>query len=355
LPTPSFRSAEAFFNRLPRLINDLRFRWMPPKSPVVGHEPIHLQVFTNALMRPYDFVPEGLAAMLAELNNAKALELDTFKFTLEQIPTIQTIEFSGWGEPLLVPDLFQMIQHAQNFNGARAVVVSNGLLSERYLDALFAATLEALIIRLHAHKPSTYWLMTGHPPAEYVDLKEALSGLIRQRARRRANLRIEVQLTVDTQTYTQIPEMIRFAEEMGVEGIRFNNFQSYIPEQDAYRTLFREQADILRFLNTLREEDYRIRVQLPPLLDSNLKGFRNCRDPFTSVGVDGSCHISPCTRQLIHFQEKGNVWDPDFWNNGQYQWLRSVHQSDASTEIPSACQGCPNNLPIPPRVLNAHL
>jgi hypothetical protein len=107
-------------------------------------------------------------------------------------------------------------------------------------------------------------------------------------------------------------------------------------------TLYNDDPIILAFLDRIRPNLVAMNVTLPKLLDREMVTHRNCKDPFTTVTVDAECNVSACSRQWLLNGKMGKVWDQEFWNNDQFQWLRGVHGT-ATHEVPKPCQNCPNN------------
>lgn len=347
------------FNQIPKAINLVRYRFWPDKNPRVAYEPIHMQVQVTQRCGQTCTMCYGHAEHLhpnfSERSRSKDMDLKTFTYLLEQMPTLESLVFSGWGEPFLNPDLFKMVRAVHRYNGASTEVVTNGLHLADRQDEILASPLRVLVISINGHKPSMYSAMTGMNAQNFITVRDNVKALIRKRNQRRRGkqphpLRVELSMVLDTTHYREIHDMIAFAQELGVDGIRFENYTS--PDhQKSHRTLYRQDTEVLNVMMNLNPANYRIRVTLPTLLDKEMSNHRYCRDPFTTVTVDGSCNISACSRQQLFMGRMGKVWDGDFWNNDRFQWLREVH-GNGEFEVPLACQNCPNNVHLPGRVLN---
>jgi radical SAM protein with 4Fe4S-binding SPASM domain len=70
---------------------------------------------------------------------------------------------------------------------------------------------------------------------------------------------------------------------------------------------------------------------------------RTCADPHKRVAIDGDCNVSACTRWLLLDGKMGKVWEPDFWKNDRFEWLRGVHSPHSQQSVPRSCQNCPHN------------
>lgn len=349
------------WNRLPQLMNYLRYKFFPHLQ-VVGHEPIHLEVFMNSPLPQF----KNLSPGLLDSPTGKEFDLESFKFALEQVPAIQSLRFSGWGEPFLNSDLFRMVNHAVAQNGATTTVVTSGLLLRDRMDELMGSQLHRLVVLMNGHKPSVYSASTDEHPSLFIDIQRNVEHLIQVRNRNPyTQLQVELSMIVDTENFWQVPEMIRFAEALGVDAVRFENYAPRRAEEPSSRTIYRHNLLACNFLAALKPEEYSIQVTLPVPLASDASYQRNCLDPYTSVGVNGDCHVTACSRQLIYGRDRAKIWNADFWNNNAYQQLRQIHRQargnlytqedflqQTTLPVPMACQRCPKSMADAPKVLN---
>ncbi len=72
------------------------------------------------------------------------------------MPDLKCVQFGGYGEPLLHPDIARMVKHAHE-RGLRTELLTNGLLlSEDASEALCLSGLDAIILSLDGASPETY-------------------------------------------------------------------------------------------------------------------------------------------------------------------------------------------------------
>ena len=338
------------WNKLPQLLNLARYRMLSrQQDSVLDYEPLHLHI------NPLECQPHlNLPQSVPESAEASRLDKETFRFLLEQVPTIRTIEFScRKADPLEMSDLFRLVDYAYQFNGTESTIVTEGWHLASRMEDILSSRLATLVIPLAAHRPSQYALMSGRPLQHFVTLKNMIEELVLRRKTENPNLEIELVMQVDIHNYQEIPDMIRFAETLGVNGIRFENF--YSPELDprCERTVFTDHRPILRYLEELTHTVLpacTIAVVLPRPLERDMSGHRNCLDAYSTVSVDAELNVSGCSRQLLTHDYQGKIWDEDFFNNPLYQWMRAIHCKDAASDapkadVPAACQRCPRNLP----------
>lgn len=374
-----------FWNKLPRILNMARTRLqLDLKQEVLDYEPIHLHINpaelhpvadttgyslpdanvfsplsrqmemgSPALKPQQGALPSGEHHSLAPVS-LQRLALENFRFLMDQVPAVRTIEFSGKrNDPLENPDLAKMVDYANRFNGAESTIYTDGLLLGPYIDELLKCRLHTLVVRLHSHRPSLYALLTNQPLQQFVQIRDNVARLLKRKQELKSTLEIEFLMTVDIHNYRQIPEMIQFAESMGVDGIRFENYLSPEVGQQSDRTLYRHQPNVVKFLEGLKRNGLRgtrLMVTLPVPLDLDMSAHRNCREAYGTVSVDAEFNVSGCSRQLLPLPAISKIWDEDFFNNDMYKWLRSIHGTinagGSQAEVPAPCRGCPRNMPV---------
>ncbi len=84
---------------------------------------------------------------------------ETFDGVLEglrALPSVQTVHFGGFGEPMAHPRIFEMLQRVKDL-GLRTEMITNGtLLDEARCDQLLAVDLDFLVISMDGAQPPTY-------------------------------------------------------------------------------------------------------------------------------------------------------------------------------------------------------
>ncbi|MDX2086158.1 MAG: radical SAM protein [Candidatus Melainabacteria bacterium] len=340
-----------WMNQLPQWINSIRYKIQRHQA-VLDYEPLHLEVFIDACCW-LDCARCHLSPEQACLgSNDKTLDLEAFQFILEQVPTVHSVGFSGPGEPLTTPDLLRMVRAAHQLGGAHTRITTNGLLLQQRAGDILNSPLNHLLVECFAHKPSAYGLITGKPPQQFVHILQSLQAFLGQRKRRQQPFPlVELSMVVDVFTYRRIPEMVAFVAELGADAVRFNNRLPEDPSDAALYTLYTHHREAKRYLESLTEAQFPIQVTLPLLHEKDMSQNRRCRSPYTTVGVDTNCSVTGCEKQQVASLTETKIWEPDFWNNDSFQWLRNVHGS-GSQAVPTACQRCPNNSGEAPRVLN---
>lgn len=341
------------FGRFVKLLNWIHYELLQETSIKTGAkpkalEPVKLHVYIPPDAEQGTRFYLGLVRTAARKGHANKevpfkLDLDTFKFILSQVPAVQEIEFSGWGEPFNNPAIFDMIKYAKQCR-IDCHVVSHGLFNNNVLKALFASGLNHVTINCLAHKPSAFSAISKRNPAEFLEIEKNIEQLLLVRRHYpQNNLTVELSMIIDLMTLGNIPEMVHYAEELGVDAIKFDNHLGNNPEERSLQTVLTHYKKAGHFLKQLTTKNFKIPVTLPVLLDPDMEQHRFCEEPHTTVSIDENLYISPCSRQLVFNELTHSIWDQDFWNNDQYQWLRNRHNNN-NEAVPKACQFCPKNM-----------
>ncbi len=151
---------------------------------------------------------EHCYATASALRDPRELDTTACLGILDQMAEagVPVVIFSG-GEPMLRPDLLELVQHASNV-GVRPQLSSNGTLATTaLLQQLSAAGLGYLGVSIDG-------------PAEFNDVfrgmprgrERAVRGL---EAAREAGVRTGLRMTVTAENFEHVPEMFALAEEVG--------------------------------------------------------------------------------------------------------------------------------------------
>lgn len=396
---PFFPKGVPFWNKLPQLLNFARHARLLKHQArnTLAYEPIYLHV------RPAETHPVYPGSELTQINptpTTHSMTYENFLFLLDQVPAVRTIEFSGLRhDPLETPDLARFINYAAQFNGAETSVVTDGFLLNRCADELLESRLTTLVIKMGAHRPSFYAQLTQQPLVNFVKLLENVRLIVQKKRALKSGVIIDLTMVVDIHTVSFIPEMIRFAEEMGVDGLRFENYLS--PEDGislSDKTLYTDQKKIVQALQRISNtvvKNSKLDITMPPLLDRDMSRHRHCIEPYGMVSVDRAFNISGCSRfsfsetfwadqhqappenttmeadnatskaakkapftgmaqdgrqKQIGLEKIGQdkIWEVNFFNSPMYRWLRNLHGShlvgQVQNPVPLPCQSCSRNM-----------
>ena len=345
-------------NRLSQFLNLVNYTLNALQHPdMLNYGPFYLHM-TPAEVHP--LVPQSLLELPSNGSGSplnlpsQRVNLSSFRFLLDQLPSILCIEFSGKAhDPFEHPDLLQMVDYAFHYNGAESLIHTDGLRLDEFTDAILKSKLRTLVINLIAHRPSSYGLLSGQPFALFVTILENVKVLLHRRRSCRSKLSVELRMTIDLHNYHEIPAMIYFAKDLGVNALHLDNYLPRDITMKSDRSLYRHQPDMVKYFREIEQvysSESGFKVYLPKLLEPDMSNYRHCRDAYNTVSVDSEFNVSACSQHQLLYGSLGKIWDEDFFNNPMYQWLRAVFSSNTdpafAPEVPLACQVCPRNTPM---------
>ena len=293
---------------------------------------------------------------------------------LRGVPSLRTMAFWGFGEPLLHPDIVEMVALAKGL-GAKTELITNGLLLDREMaEGLVMAGLNTLVVSVDGTSPeSDPDIRSG---ADFRLVQENVEGLHAvRRANSRDNPEIGLEFVATRRNVSELPNLHRLAYSMEASFVVVTNVLPYTEEV---------KEEILYWLATVSSYSMarskwspeivlpRIdahRENLEPLLGLLRQGGVIDPLPRRSDGAEGYCRfvgegavavawdgeVSPCValmhsytcyvlrrEKVIRRYTLGNVGREEItriWDRDEYVQFRArVQQFDFS---PCAhCGGC---------------
>lgn len=293
---------------------------------------------------------------------------------LQGVPSLRTIAFWGFGEPLLHPDIVEMVVLAKEL-GAKTELITNGLLLDREMaEGLIMAGLDTLVVSVDGTSPETHPGIRSGADLRVVD--ENVKGLrAARRAKSRQNPEIGLEFVVMRRNVSELPNLHRLAYAMGASFVVVTNLLPYTEEFKEEILYWLSASSSYRLVRSwwspeivLPRMDAR-REYLEPLL--GLLKHRGIIDllPRRSDGAEGYCRfvgegavaiawdgeVSPCVALMHSYtcyvlgREKfirryavGNIGQEKIthiWDSHEYRQFRTrVQQFDFSPCVD--CGGC---------------
>ncbi len=148
---------------------------------------------------------------------------------LRGMPSLRTMAFWGLGEPLLHPDIVEMVALAKEL-GAKTELITNGLLLDREMaEGLVMAGLDTLVVSVDGTSPESYAdIRSG---ADLGMVQKNVEGLhAARRANRRDNPEIGLEFVVTRRNVSELPNLRRLAYSMEASFIVVTNVLPYTEE-----------------------------------------------------------------------------------------------------------------------------
>ena len=183
------------------------------------------------------------------------LSLEQFYGIVNGIEDVQRVVLHGLGEPLLNPDLFEMVRYLKG-RGAYVLFNSNALaLNERRRLALVESGLDEYRVSLDAAQSETYKTIRGVAGLNKVKRNLlALTALMRERGH---GPKVSLWFTTMHENVAELPDVARFAVEAGIGEVYVQRLVYFdqglaVAEQSLYQKLeVQEQTALARGLRNL--------------------------------------------------------------------------------------------------------
>jgi len=234
----------------------------------------------------------------------------------------------NWGEPLLNPDIYDMIQHCSDKNIGTSLS-TNFSLEHVDIDKLVSSGLEYLVVSLDGTTQDVY---SEYRIGGNIDLVLANIARIVDKKRETGRKRpfIEWQFIVMKHNCHQIDSARKMAKELGVDLIRF------IPAGLPFNAPNREEL-AQKWCVDLTAGRKNANHRSP---DGPIK--MGCFYLYRSVTVNPVGAVGPCCVVFDEDDDFGNMLETDFseiWNNDKYRSARALFAGTPST-VRTVCESC---------------
>jgi len=275
----------------------------------------------------------------------RSISLETFNRFLDSIHRLGTrlVNVAGTGEPLLHPNIVEMISYA-NKKGILMTLSTNGeLLNNNLINKLIDSGLNGISISLNAGTNETY--MKLHPTAK-PDTFEKIKKNIKLLSK--SNIIVRVSFVLNKLNCHEVDEMVKTAIDLDVDVVDFLPFKPYkdsknlkipIKEQTLVNQQLKEFKKLLDLKGTfnnicLYSNFYDLNTK--PILAKIM-----CYSPysFTHIREDGSVHLCClCGKKL------GNINKNSFkeiWFSKEYSFFRNkVSNAENMSKIKKLDKNC---------------
>jgi tungsten cofactor oxidoreducase radical SAM maturase len=159
------------------------------------------------------------------------MSMNTFRRlmeSLDRLPGLTRVVFSGFGEPLTHPNILEMIETVRQRNTA-VTLGSNGLLlSAEMARELVRLGVDRLVVSVDGVKPETYASVRGAMLSQVLNNIRGLNEVKRQLGSLTPALGIE--FVVLKTNVTELAELTRFASQLNAARVLVSNVLSYTEE-----------------------------------------------------------------------------------------------------------------------------
>lgn len=273
------------------------------------------------------------------------LKLGEFKDILNGIPSLRKISLVGAGEPLLNPDIFEMILYAKSSRIITGLATNGALLSDHVCAKIKNTGVDWINISIDsANKDKFEAIRKG---ADFQQILDNIKRLVETKGDS-SSPDISLWFVVMKDNFNELPGVIRLAKELGIKNVSAQLQHTWgKPLFESLVSKSGGQIPCLELKNTLRQaksiaDHEKVLFDYVNIPDSSLN--RYCKWPWRACYITADGFVTPCCMhgsdpRIINF---GNIFKEKFdsiWNNALYQNFR---QQLKSKNIPSICVGCPS-------------
>ncbi len=286
------------------------------------------------------------------------MPLALFRRLVDSTPTLERLTLQGLGEPLLQPDLLEMVQHAKR-RGIEVGFNSNGMLLTRdRADRLVALGLDWLHISLDGATAETFEGIREGASLERVGSN--LVGLMEaKRAAGSALPWVRVVFVAMRRNVHELPALVSMLAQWGVDELHVQGLSHGFDDTDpagAYaqirafaeaETLEGADPEVVSAVFACAREQAEhcgvaLRLPTPDAPPTKRRPWRpGCSWPWDAAYVTSSGAVQPCCMVMGDDRvTMGNVHDgdlADIWAGEAYADFRAALLTDAP---PRVCAGC---------------
>ncbi len=250
------------------------------------------------------------------------MSLEQTKKILQYFPKATHLSFAGFGEPLLVEDIFKINKEFKKRPMKTSIITNGTLLLDRIHDILHAE-FHYIFVSINSLNPIEYKLTCGGNENTFHNIMKGIQILVEKRRSAEPYLNISFVLTRDL--FHRTPEIIKFAEEMKVDYLNLHNLIPHENYKDYTGILTTDDEEVVAKLTEWKRKRYKVRVNWPRLVQKELeKPARICKPLWSSLGIDIEGNTAGCHRAMGISKDYGNLFQEDkqVWNNTFRKKLR---------------------------------
>jgi radical SAM protein with 4Fe4S-binding SPASM domain len=292
------------------------------------------------------------------------LTLEDVIMITDQVPELRRTVLHGLGEPMLNPQLPQIVAHLRS-RGAHVLFNSNATaLSERMGRGLIEAGLNELRVSLDGATPATYARVRGVTEKTLPRILRNLRAFTAMQREMRAEApHVSFWFTAMRENLPELPMLADLALETGVREIyvqRLIYFGEGLAREDQalFRRAQEEEIAVIAATKARCEEhglQFRATGSVTPMeylgvqaSDLPARPWSACHRPYTLAYIAATGNVYSCCFAPFHpgpasSRVLGNVFETplaEIWNGPRYQAFRAAFESDDPWD---QCAGCGSN------------
>ena len=224
------------------------------------------------------------------------LSLDSFRNFIEpHLSEIELIYLQGWGEPLLHPDLWEMLALARGYDCQTGFTTSGALLKDRQRRRILDSGLDILSISFSGATAELHQSLRAH--SDWHQLCRQVEQLAELRRKGDYRLRIGLHFLMTCTNWVELPAFVRLAARLGADEVVATNL-TYTPtrrldELKAFGEIILEeqQAVLEEACRFARETGLRLHIYP---LQMNHQTLECDARPQETIFINHRGEVTPC-------------------------------------------------------------
>jgi len=264
----------------------------------------------------------------------------------------------GWGEPLLNPNIIEMIEFAKK-SGCSVGLTTNGILLQEFANEL-PKLVDLIAISVASPNPDI------HKKVRKCDLHAIIEGIKMISQKNKCKVVITTLMLKDT--VKDLPDLVKLAKYCGADEVIANNLD-YIPTKDLLKLkVFSENnSEIIKCIEKAKNVANELGIKLV-VKYLNLQECTICAEnPIDGCLITVNGDISPCVYLHLPTKSKtiqrvfnhnivqvpklyfGNINEKEFdeiWKSKDYREFRRIFEKRVNAyffdfpELPDVCKSC---------------
>ncbi len=294
------------------------------------------------------------------------MSAQTYERISEQMSLAHTVDFTGWGEPLLHPRIYEMIRAAKE-RGCATTMTSNGTaLNERNSTRLIESGLDVLTVSVDGGAPETYnRIRMG---ADFDKLSVKLKTITRLTKAAHSRLDLGIAFTIQEENAGDLDAFVPWVISVGARTLHLKHLNAVSTADDWQRSFLKyklhpccpDNGRLQRVEETIgqvrlqaEKAGIRFLMHSESPMSGNLEGRHCLATPLLSVYFSYEGRVSPCCHFGHHVSRffDGRFIEPSSMFLGDIRiedldkiWLREDYRSFRdgfqSGNFPEACKTC---------------
>lgn len=293
------------------------------------------------------------------------MSAETYRRILESADWAHTVDYTGWGEPMLHKGIYDMVRQARA-RGCRTTMTSNGtVLTEKNIQALIEAGLNTLTVSIDGLRPETYDAIRIGASLEKVTRN--LRNLTRI-ASRHGHPDLGIAFTVQECNAEDLPQLAAWCRSVGARTVHLKHLNVISTAEDWRRSFLKYHLEpsqsngdgpartdqaILSAADEARSLGMQALIHSQVPVDSEMKPRYCLAAPLDTVYFSFEGRVAPCCHFGHHvsryFEGKHSPPSALFFGDIRRQGFEDIWQGEAfaafrrgfqTRDYPRACRSC---------------